>query len=267
MTIGVSVSVEMGAPLSEGGFRRSEASCLDDGMRLHVDEHGVGPKVCVLVHGMMGSAESWWRVTPELVEAGYRVLALDLPGHGRSDRDRSLTVERAADSVVETIGELTTQAPAVAIGHSFGGAVLAAAASRLRAQLAVYVDAPFASRGGYDFAETAEEYELDRQQRTVVKLRESRPHYSEHDCEVEATAAERFDPFTAAAVASANGGVWEPAAGSIVVRADPSDYVSDSDAAAFQERGVSVRNIPGAAHSVWYSNFDQFIAALPEVFQ
>ena len=76
-----------------------------------------------------------------------------------------------------------------------------------------------------------------------------------------------FDPFTAAAVASANGGVWEPAAGSIVVRADPSDYVSDSDAAAFQERGVSVRNIPGAAHSVWYSNFDQFIAALPEVFQ
>lgn len=77
----------------------------------------------------------------------------------------------------------------------------------------------------------------------------------------------RFDPFTAAAVASANGGVWEPAAGSIVVRANPSDYVSDSDAPAFQERGVSVRNIPGAAHSVWYSNFDQFIAALPEVFQ
>ena len=147
MTIGVSVSVEMGAPLAAGGFRRSDASCLDDGMRPHVDEHGVGPKVCVLVHGMMGSAESWWRLTPELVEAGYRVLALDLPGHGRSDRDRSLTVERAADSVVETIGELTTQAPAVAIGHSFGGAVLAAAASRLHPQLAVYVDAPFASRG------------------------------------------------------------------------------------------------------------------------
>lgn len=117
-------------------------------MRLHVDEHGVGPKVCVLVHGMMGSAESWWRLTPELVEAGYRVLALDLPGHGRSDRDRTLTVERAADSVVETIGELTTRAPAVAIGQSFGGAVLAAAASRLRPQLACTSTLP--SQAGAD---------------------------------------------------------------------------------------------------------------------
>ena len=155
-------------------------------MRLHVIEQGAGPRVCVLVHGMMGSAESWWRITDELVKLGYRVLALDLPGHGLSDRDRSLTVERAADSVVETIAEFTTQSPAVAIGHSFGGAVMAAAAPRLRPQLAVYVDATFASRGGYNFAEVAEEYEHDRQQRAAAKLRESRPHYSGRDCEVEA---------------------------------------------------------------------------------
>lgn len=236
-------------------------------MRLHVIEQGAGPRVCVLMHGMMGSADSWWRITDELVRIGYRVLALDLPGHGLSDRDRSLTVERAADYVVETIAEFTTQPPAVAIGHSFGGMVLAAAVPRLRPQLAVYVDAPFASRGGYDFAEVAEEYEHDRQQRTAVKLRESRPHYSERDCEVEATAAERFDPFTAAAVASAGGGAWAPAPGSIVIRADPSDYVSESDAAALRQRGVSVRSIPGASHSVWYSHFDKFIAGLPEVFQ
>ena len=248
-------------------IRGLDATCLDDGMRLHVDEHGVGPKVCVLVHGMMGSAESWWRVVPELVAAGYRVLAVDLPGNGQSDRDRSLTVERAADSLVETISELTDLAPAVAIGHSFGGAVLAAAALRLRPQLAVYVDAPFVSRGGYDFSEVAEEYEQDRQQRTVLKLRENRPHYSDRDCEVEATAADRFDPFTAAAVASAGGGEWEPASGSIVVRAAPSNYVSDAEAAALHEQGVSVRSIPGAAHSVWYSHFDEFVAALPEVFQ
>ena len=77
-----STPVALTVRLAEGGFRRSDGSCLDDGTRLHVDEHGVGPKVCVVVHGMMGSAESWWRVTLELVEAGYRVLALDLPGHG-----------------------------------------------------------------------------------------------------------------------------------------------------------------------------------------
>ncbi len=69
-------------------------------MRLHVNEQGSGSEVCVLLHGMMGSAESWWRVAPELIEAGYRVLAIDLPGHGHSDRDLELTVERAADAVV-----------------------------------------------------------------------------------------------------------------------------------------------------------------------
>jgi pimeloyl-ACP methyl ester carboxylesterase len=236
-------------------------------MRLHCDEHGAGPEVCLLVHGMMGSAESWWRIIPELVEAGYRVLALDLPGHGRSDRDQSLTVERAADSLIETVSQLSPQPPAVAIGHSFGGAVLAAAASDLRPELAVYIDAPFAGRGGHDFAEVAEEYEHDRKQRTVRKLRESRPHYSERDCEVEATAADRFDPFTAAAVASAGGGAWAPMPGSIVIRADPRNYVSDSEADALRQRGVTVRSIPGAAHSIWFSHFDEFIAALPEVFQ
>ena len=235
-------------------------------MRLHVNEQGSGSEVCVLLHGMMGSAESWWRVSPELVKAGYRVLAIDLPGHGLSDRDLALTVERAADAVVETVAELSTQSPAVAIGHSFGGAVLAAAARSLRPQLAVYVDAPFSSKGGHDFALVADEYEQDRQQRTAAWLRESRPHYSERDCEVEAIAAERFDPLTAAAVASSGGGTWEPAAGSIVVRADPSHYVSKSDATALEQRGVLVRSIPGAAHSIWYSNFDEFVGALPEVF-
>jgi pimeloyl-ACP methyl ester carboxylesterase len=194
------------------------------------------------------------------------VIALDLPGHGLSGRDHSLTYERAAESVVETVSELVTDAPAVAIGHSFGGAVLAAAAPRLQPKLAIYVDSPFASRGGYDRAEVAAEYEQDRQQRTVEQLRHSRPHYSAHDCEVEARAAERFDPGTAAAVASAGGGRWDPASGSIVVRAEPSNYVSDADALAQEQRGVSVRGIPGAAHSVWYSHFDEFIAVLPEVF-
>ena len=42
-------------------------------MRLHVNEQGSGSEVCVLLHGMMGSAESWWRVAPELVKAGSPV--------------------------------------------------------------------------------------------------------------------------------------------------------------------------------------------------
>ena len=72
---------------------------------LNVIEAGEGDRVAVLLHGMMGSAESWHRVVPLLVERGFRVLALDLPGHGLSPRDPELTIETAADAVVATLAQ------------------------------------------------------------------------------------------------------------------------------------------------------------------
>lgn len=235
-------------------------------MRLHVDAHGSSARAAVLLHGMMGSSESWWRVAPLLVDRGFRVLALDLLGHGRSPRDPELTVERAAHAITITIQAELDRPPALAIGHSFGGLVLAAAAKELRPDLAVYVDAPFRSRGGWDRAEAIAEYEKDRRERTYERLRARRPHYREQDCIVEARAAERFDPVSAASIAASAGGAWPPSAGSIVIRPEPSDYVDAELAAALAEQGVQVRSIPGAAHSVWYSHFDEFVAALPEAF-
>ncbi|GAA1732436.1 hypothetical protein GCM10009809_29930 [Isoptericola hypogeus] len=236
-------------------------------MLLHAEDLGEAHEVAVLVHGHLGSAESWWRVVPLLVARGYRVLALDLPGHGRSPRDPGLTVERAADAVAETVEHLAPQGAALAIGHSYGGLVLAAAAARIDPGRAVYVDAAFALAGGLDHAEVTASYERDRRERTVDRLRATRPQYSERDCVVEGVAAERFDAATAASVAAGPGGAWDPAPGSIVVRADPSAFVGDDDVRRLARRGVDVRSIRGAAHSVWYSHFDEFVAVLPEVFE
>ena len=44
------------------------------------------------------------------------------------------------------------------------------------------------------------------------------------------------------------------------------DAVTDEDARRFEHGGVTVRSIPGAAHTVWYSHFEVFTAALPELF-
>jgi pimeloyl-ACP methyl ester carboxylesterase len=232
-------------------------------MELHVREWGQGDRVAILLHGMMGSSDSWGRVTPSLVDRGYRVLAMDLPGHGRSPRDPGLTIESAATSVVTTAVAHGGSAPALAIGHSFGGLVLAAALPELRPEHAVLVDAPTSSRGGWDRDEVRAEYEQDRRTRTFDGLLRTHPHYNEQDARVEADAAQLFDPDTAAASASAFGGSWPLPAGAVVVRAVPSDYVSDEAAAVMRSNGVIVHDFPGALHSVWFSHFEEFLKLIP----
>ncbi|MEV4775401.1 alpha/beta fold hydrolase [Microbacterium sp. LWH12-1.2] len=214
---------------------------------------------------MFGSAESWWRVTPLLEQRGFRVLALDLPGHGLSPRRADLTIPQAAEAVVETVRSVAPRAPVFAIGHSYGGLVLGAAARALGPELAVHVDAPFSIAGGQDRYMLIEEYEKNRRSRTPEHL-SLRDHYSRTDVAVEARAAERFDAATSASISCGPGGEWLPEAGAIVVRADPSGWVSDADARRFESLGVDVRSIPGAAHSIWYSHFDEFVAAVPEMF-
>ncbi|CAI7570119.1 unnamed protein product, partial [Penicillium discolor] len=63
-----------------------------------------------------------------------------------------------------------------------------------------------------------------------AELRKLRPFYSVDDATVEARAAERFDPPTAASVSCGEDGHWTAAPGSIVVRAEPSAWVTDEDA-------------------------------------
>lgn len=236
------------------GTRRAEKTGVD-----------TGDKTALLLHGLMGSAESWWRVIPLLVDRGYRVLAMDLPGHGLSPRDPTLTVAKAAVSVSETLETLALRGPIHAIGHSYGATVLAAAA--LDAEVTVYVDSALSFAGGHDRAELTDRYANDRSQRQdPARLQMSRPFYSATDTEVEALAATRFDPATSASISCGDDVTLTPGKGSILVHAEPSNWVADDDKRLFAEQGVSVRGIRSAAHTVWYSHFEEFTAAVPEMF-
>jgi 3-oxoadipate enol-lactonase len=87
------------------------------------DTGGDGP-VVMLLHGWMATADlNWWAVYGDLVEAGYRVLAIDHRGHGRGLRP--LTLFRLSDCAADAAGVLRTlnAAPAVVVGYSMGGAI------------------------------------------------------------------------------------------------------------------------------------------------
>ncbi|MFD5224836.1 alpha/beta hydrolase [Microbacterium sp. NPDC058342] len=206
-------------------------------------------------------------MTDRLIDSGYRVLAVDLPGHGHSPRDAESSVSAAADAVVQTVHASVPGPLTVALGHSYGGSVLAAAVSRLRPRTAVYVDAGMFIQGGQDRRALIEQYEQDRRLRSQREwLRRTRPYYDERAINAEADAANRFDPATMAAVSVGDDVCWEPEPGSIVVRARPSDWITEESAKRLTLRGVHVRDIPGAAHTVWYSHLNEFVEALPEVF-
>src|SRR6266540_1787817 len=57
-----------------------------DGHRLVFDQYGTGDKVVVLVHGLLMRRSMHIPLATELARRGYRVLCLDMLGHGDSDR-------------------------------------------------------------------------------------------------------------------------------------------------------------------------------------
>jgi len=77
----------------------------------------------LLLHGIGRSLDDWTDQT-ELLSAGYRVIALDLPGFGFSQRKPGAATPQAlADGVAETLDALDEQRACHVIGNSLGGAV------------------------------------------------------------------------------------------------------------------------------------------------
>lgn len=96
--------------------------------RLQAWEGGSGPPV-TLLHGLGGSSANWVEVLPLLLPE-RRVLALDLPGHGRS---APLAAPADLDAYVDAVAEAMDAGGhrrALVVGHSFGGHVAARLALR-----------------------------------------------------------------------------------------------------------------------------------------
>ncbi|MFE6973854.1 alpha/beta fold hydrolase [Streptomyces sp. NPDC057682] len=119
--------------------------------RIHLVEQGSGPLV-LLVHGFPESWYSWRRQLPALAAAGYRAVALDVRGYGRSSRPAGVSAYRMTElaednvSVVEALGERS----AVLVGHDWG-ATIAANSALLRPDVfraVALLSVPYAPRGG-----------------------------------------------------------------------------------------------------------------------
>jgi ribosomal-protein-alanine N-acetyltransferase len=117
---------------SPAGKRRQE---------LHYVERGSGFPV-LLVHGFASSSAVWTYAMPPLAKAGYRAIAIDLPGFGRSYLpDEPTVTSRYTGDVLRFMDDLGIQEAAL-VGNSMGGFVCWYAAARApeRVRALVLVD-------------------------------------------------------------------------------------------------------------------------------
>jgi len=121
-----------------------------NGIRLHVAELGEGPLV-ILCHGFPECWYSWRHQLRALAKAGFRAVAPDLRGYGRSDRPEELekyTILHDIGDIVGLVDALGAE-QAVIAGHDVGATIAWQAAllrpDRFRAVIALSV--PFRPRG------------------------------------------------------------------------------------------------------------------------
>jgi 2-succinyl-6-hydroxy-2,4-cyclohexadiene-1-carboxylate synthase len=93
-----------------------------DGLRWEVRSRGTG-RPLLLLHGFTGRGVAWGAHATAFAR-GFRVIAVDLPGHGRSGTatPERLTIERTADDLAEILDRLDA-VPAGVIGYSLGARI------------------------------------------------------------------------------------------------------------------------------------------------
>ncbi|MFK0252868.1 alpha/beta fold hydrolase [Streptomyces sp. NPDC090445] len=227
-------------------------------MQLHTRTWGEGDRLALLIHGIMSDHRTWRRVGPALAERGYRVMAVDLRGHGASGRGE-YSPALFADDVVET---LPTGAE-LAIGHSLGGLTLSLAVDRLRPQRAVYSDPAW----GLASAVRGVSPDFLRQFKHAGReqVRALNPRWADEDVDIELETLAVWDEATVPGLAPLVDAELlpdAPAVPSLVQLADPSLFLSAEQVAELEKRGFETRTVAGAGHTVHRDDFAGFMASL-----
>jgi pimeloyl-ACP methyl ester carboxylesterase len=92
-----------------------------DGTQLYVKAWGHGPAV-VLIHGWPLNADSWDPVMNALAQSGYRAIAYDRRGFGRSDQPgQGYDYDTFADDLADVLEATDARPGAALVGFSMGG--------------------------------------------------------------------------------------------------------------------------------------------------
>jgi pimeloyl-ACP methyl ester carboxylesterase len=221
----------------------------------------------LLVHGVTSNSETFWRVGPCVAAAGRRVIAVDLPGHGRTGgwRGRHRWIETATDLAGFIRAAKLDQADLAVVGHSWGAMTAASLpAAGCRPERLVLLDPPALKRAALvSLTRDPTERRYEEVADAIDAIRASGVVWSEGDIRAKANALTQIDEGAVRAIYLENGdydaglaALSDPAAREIpiwIIRGDPMQggLIADEHVPALVERVGEDHflTIPGAGHS------------------
>jgi len=121
------LAIFLGANPLEAFEKTTRTALRKSGMTRHAENGvvwftgGKGERTVVLVHGVNDQAGTWAAVTPKL-KKDFRLVAIDLPGHGESEpKEGPLPMRLMIDALAAVIDRESPNAPVVLVGNSMGG--------------------------------------------------------------------------------------------------------------------------------------------------
>lgn len=123
-----------------------------DGGTLAYDVRGKGETALVFIHGW-ACDRSFWREQLDDLAKDYKVVALDLGGHGESQVDRDVWSTAALGGDVQAVVEELNLEKVILIGHSMGGAVALEAARLMPGRVVGIVGADTLHNAEQEYAE------------------------------------------------------------------------------------------------------------------
>ncbi len=151
----------------------------------------------LLVHGVTSNAGIWWRVAPALAAAGRRVVAVDMPGHGRTAKaPRShLFADTAAELMAFIRAAGLDRSALAVVGHSWGGMVTAhLPAAGLAPPTLVLLDPPVLTHARMvALTEQPTERPYDSLDEATSAVRAENPTWTDRDVAAKALALTEFN--------------------------------------------------------------------------
>jgi len=163
----------------------------------------------VLVHGVTSNAAIWWRIAPAIAAAGRFVVAVDMPGHGRT------SPSARSHAFMDTAAELASfiraagldRAGLTVVGHSWGAMVSAhLPAAGLSPSTLILLDPPVLTLERLRaLTEEPTERDYATMDEAAAIVRRANPGWSEGDVDAKARALTEFNPEFVLAVLLQNG--------------------------------------------------------------